>query len=101
MFKKSLKQQKKSAAADGGLALSSLSSISESISCSNEKSKLVKKCETQNQLWYTHFHHNNIYYFKNCTVYIVINQAKTKASCNVENYLIFKKYFIIDTIYNG
>ena len=50
MFKKSLKQQKKSAAADGGLALSSLSSISESISCSNEKSKLVKKCETQNQL---------------------------------------------------
>ena len=51
MFKKSPKQQKKSAAADGGLALSSLSSISESISCSNEKSKLVKKCETQNQLW--------------------------------------------------
>ena len=50
MFKKSLKQQKKSAGADGGLALSSLSSISESISCSNEKSKLVKKCETQNQL---------------------------------------------------
>jgi len=48
MFKKSLKQQKKSAAADGGLALSSLSSISESISCSNEKSKLVKECETQN-----------------------------------------------------
>ena len=50
MFKKSLKQQKKSAAADNGMALSSLSSISESISCSNEKSKLVKKCETQNQL---------------------------------------------------